>query len=118
MKNLKLKTKYFSNSVAKSVVGNTAGAFGGFTGATLGAGAGYVGGRLAGKLAVGNKEDFIQKYLGKHPQATRQEAENAYKQKRGTFNKIGTLAGTVGGAIGGFKALKGGAGKLMGGSKK
>lgn len=117
MKNVILKTKYFSDNIAKKVVGNTAGAFGGFTGATLGAGAGYVGGRLAGKLAVGNKEDFIQKYLGKHPQATRQEAEIAYKQKRGTFNKIGTLAGTVGGAIGGFKALKGGAGKLMGSKK-
>ena len=77
MKNVILKTKYFSDNIAKKVVGNTAGAFGGFTGATLGAGAGYVGGRLAGELAVGNKEDFIQKYLGKHTQATRQEAEMA-----------------------------------------
>lgn len=70
----------------------------------MGAGMGYLGGRLVGKLATPDKETFVERYLHSHPNATKFEAEEAYRKRRGKFKKYGAIAGGALGAINGAVA--------------
>lgn len=116
---LVFKTRYFSAAdKARGLVGTLTGSVGGTAGGALGLGAGYIGGRIAGKMIHGSKEEFVENYLAKHPMATREEAARVYKEKRGSAKKWGTLIGGVGGAIGGYKYVKGSTVKGLGGGKK
>ena len=92
---LTFKTKAFS---AAGKIGVTSG----LVGAGLGSGLGYIGGRIAGKIATPGEEEFIRQYLEQNPGASEYDALNAYRSRRGKFNKYGALAGA------GYKGYKGG----------
>lgn len=100
------KTRLFAEEYTKgekrNIALSTAG--GAIGNGLVGAGMGYLGGRLVGKLATPNKETFVERYLHSHPNATKFEAEEAYRKRRGKFNKAGAIAGGALGALNGAVA--------------